>query len=84
MCVHVHDSVCTHVILCVCMHACVRVCVCVCVCVHICVLFVSLFVCHSVLSTYKEWGSLRSPTPCVCMHFTCVSTAWKVIAGHTL
>ena len=33
---------------------------------------------------YKEWGSLRSPTPCVCMHFICVSTAWKVIAGPTL
>ena len=24
-------------------------------------------------------GSLRSPTPCI--HFICVSTAWKVIAG---
>ena len=33
---------------------------------------------------YKEWGSLCSPTPCVCMHFICVSTAWKVIAGPTL
>ena len=33
---------------------------------------------------YKEWGSLRSPTPCLCMDFICVSTAWKVTAGPTL
>ena len=29
---------------------------------------------------YKECGSLRSPTPCLCMHFICLYTAWKVIA----
>ena len=39
---------------------------------------------HTCLLYDKEWGSLRSPTPCVCMHFICVSTAWKGIAGPTL
>ena len=29
---------------------------------------------------YKECGSLRSPTPCLCIDFICVSTAWKVAA----
>ena len=33
-----------------------------------------------IIIIYKEWGSLRSPTPCLCMDFICVSTAWKVIS----
>ena len=33
-----------------------------------------------VLINYKECGSLRSPTPCLCIDFICVSTAWKVTA----
>ena len=39
---------------------------------------------HYPIMVYKEWGSLRSPTPCLCMHFICVSTAWKDVAGPTL
>ena len=35
-------------------------------------------------STYKEWGSLCSATPCLCMDFICVSTAWKVTACMVL
>ena len=37
--------------------------------------------CHNNNYYYKEWGGLlRSPTPCLCMDFICVSTAWKVTA----
>ena len=37
-----------------------------------------------IVMLYKKCGSLRSPTPCLCMHFICLYTAWKVIAGPTL
>ena len=51
----------------------------------VCVRALCVFVCiHIYIYLYKEWGSLSSPTPCVCMHFICASTAWKVIAGPTL
>ena len=33
-----------------------------------------------ILYIYKECGSLHSPTPCLCIDFICVSTAWKVTA----
>ena len=35
------------------------------------------------INDYTRSGArfARSCTPCVCMHFICVSTAWKVIAG---
>ena len=35
---------------------------------------------HNIINIYKECGSLRSPTPCLCIDFICVSTAWKVTA----
>ena len=33
--------------------------------------------CACVCILYKEWGSLCSPTPCLCMDFICVSTACR-------